>query len=465
MGSKKLVQGFALSSLFVCLSASALELDKSRSTATLVETGCAYGRGDNAIKSAQADALQRFLLFLKGETSIALSSQDTALVDEHFDQNSRSVLISGIEQGRISADFGPPFIQGDDTCITVRLSPPTSTNVQDTDGVDWDDGTPVHTVIVVGEGLKNKKLGLTARQAAEQDAFKRAISKALGVMIKSGHQQNSLSEMSASANSDDINVQDVVVQSLSMDSQGIITGWNEVDYQQDGKGKVTLTLDVSVEKKRMEDRIAQMIRSMGQPTVYVDAQLPSIKHAFSETLAKMGFDLSDYRSLASIILKVDESATPSSSEVRLGLTATLLDQAGNQYGVWRNDPTLLALPNKKENLDKLAQVHLAVKGNQQAIKATLQEAAKKIAARGGPIRELIFSPQTAGQQGQLTRVLGAISGVSDIKVNTLLDKRVVVQLRSMNNTTVLAQYIGPTLRIYQPNIELSVLNEFQINVD
>ncbi|MCV3264326.1 hypothetical protein OGZ01_24310 [Vibrio harveyi] len=55
------------------------------------------------------------------------------------------------------------------------------------------------SVVVIGEGIPNAKQGLSARQAAEQDAFRRAISQVLGVMVKSGYLQQTYSSMSANA--------------------------------------------------------------------------------------------------------------------------------------------------------------------------------------------------------------------------------------------------------------------------
>ncbi|MCV3264328.1 hypothetical protein OGZ01_24320 [Vibrio harveyi] len=82
-----------------------------------------------------------------------------------------------------------------------------------------------------------------------------------------------------------------------------------------------------------------------------------------------------------------------------------------------------------------------------------------------PVRELIFTPKAAGQQGQLYTLLSAINGVSDIKIESRSDK-VIVRLRSLNNANDLAQFIQPTLRIHQPNYQskLRVLNDYQINV-
>ncbi|MGF1688937.1 hypothetical protein L4C36_20025 [Photobacterium japonica] len=466
MGRKGLTHGVALSTLFVCLSASALELDMSQpSSLALVEQGCAYGRGAMAIEAAKAEGLNSLRLFLQGETSFSFTTDESMLLDEQFDQATRDVLISGIAQGNVRADFGRPEIQGDDTCVTVRLMPPADDAMSgDDDGITWDD-EPTLSVVVTGEGLYDKKSGLTARQAAEQDAFRRAISQALGVMVKSGYLQQMYSSMSASTNNDDFNIEEVTRQSLSMQSQGMITSWNEISSQALAGGGLAVTLDVNVERQKMQDKVAQLLKSLGQPSVHINARLPVVKSVFSETLANMGFDLSPHSAQSSIILDVMEKAKVTPSGLQLEITAVMRDRVGNQYATWRNDPTFMTLPNKPGMLDQLAEVHFALEDNQQAIRAQLQSAAENMAMRGGPVREVIFSPSAAGQQGQLFTLLSAINGVSDIKIAKKSNK-VVVQLRSLSNASDLAQYIEPTLRVHQPKYrsKLSVMNEYQISV-
>ncbi|MCK8044452.1 hypothetical protein MSG37_06115 [Shewanella sp. 1CM18E] len=462
MGTKRLTQGFTLSTLFVCLSASALELDKSQPSLALVEQGCAYGRGALAIEAAKAQALNNLRLFLLGETSFSFSTDDSQLFDEQYNQQNRELLVSGITQGTIRANYDQPEIQGDDTCITVRLTPPTAQAQESEQDVVWD-SEPTMSVVVVGEG--KSKAGLTARQAAEQDAFQRAVSQVLGVMVKSGFMQQSSSNMSASANSDDFNMQEVATQSLSLQTQGLISHWNEVSSLQLPDGTLTVTLDITVEKKRIEEKVAELITSLGQPTVYIDAKLPIVKQTFTDALASMGFNLSESPAAASIILQVLENEKITPSGLQLELRASVVDRAGNQYGVWRNDPTFLTLPNQPDMLNELASVHLALEDNQQALKQQLHDSVHKMAMRGGPVRELILSEKAAGKHGQLYTLLSAINGVSDIKINAE-SGRVIVQLRSLNNANDLAQYIEPSLRIHQPQYQtkLSVLNEYQIQV-
>ncbi|MCV3264327.1 hypothetical protein OGZ01_24315 [Vibrio harveyi] len=165
--------------------------------------------------------------------------------------------------------------------------------------------------------------------------------------------------------SDDFNLHDVAVQSLSMQSQGMITGWSEISSQTKPNGVLVVTLDVSVERQKVEAKIAQLIKSLGQPAVYVDAHLPVVQTTFSSSLAQMGFDLSGTPEQATIILQVQEKEKVTPSGLQLELAAKLLDRAGNEYGNWHNDPTLMTLPNKEGMLNELASVHLAVDQNQK----------------------------------------------------------------------------------------------------
>lgn len=224
------------------MSVPALELDKSQPTLALIEHGCAYGRGAMAIESAKADGLNNLRLFLQGKISVSFSAEDSALVEEQFDQESRDLLLTSIIAGDINADFSAPEIQGDDTCVTVRLAPELNTGFANIDdGIEWDD-SPVMSVVVVGEGRESNKLALSARQAAEQDAFKRAISQVLGAMVHSGHMQKSYDTLSGTESSNDFDLQEIAMQSLSMEPQGMISSWNEISYQEKPNGSVTVTL-------------------------------------------------------------------------------------------------------------------------------------------------------------------------------------------------------------------------------
>ncbi|MEZ9559474.1 hypothetical protein AB4245_05545, partial [Vibrio splendidus] len=188
MGGKRLSNSFAISTLFVCMSIPALELDKSQPMLALIEQGCAYGRGSMAIESAKADGLNNLRLFLQGKASGSFTTEEHALVEDQFDQHVRELLIASINANDINADFSAPKIQGDDTCITVRLAPELNTGtsfVNTGDGIEWDDA-PVMSVVVVGEGRESSILALSAREVAEQDAFKRAISQVFGAMVNSG---------------------------------------------------------------------------------------------------------------------------------------------------------------------------------------------------------------------------------------------------------------------------------------
>ncbi|OOF08003.1 hypothetical protein BZG82_15670 [Salinivibrio sp. PR5] len=464
MGAKKIRIGLILVGLLSTAPLAALELDKSQSTLAIVEQGCAYGRGTLAIEGAKADAINNLRLFLNGQVSLSLSSEDSELLNEQFNQTARETLVTGIERGMITADFGQPEIYGDDTCINVRLMPPTQTKEYSDDDIIWNSDSTV-SVVVIGEGTANEKHGLSARQAAEQDAFRRAISQVLGVMIKSGYLQQTHSSMSANAVSEDFDLQDVAVQSLSIQSQGMITDWSEISSQTKPNGTMVVTLDVSVERQKVEAKIAQLIKSIGQPAVYVDAHLPVVQTTFNSVLAQMGFDLSGTPEQATIILKVREKKKVTPSGLQLELAAKLLDLAGNEYGNWQNDPTLMTLPKKEGMLNELASVHLAIDQNQKMLTQALHSAVQKIAMRGGPVRELIFTSKAAGQQGQLYTLLRAINGISDVKFETRSGK-VIVQFRSLNNANELAQFIQPALQIHQPDYqpELSVLNDNQIKV-
>lgn len=336
MGAKGVSVSLTLGILLSAAPLAALELDKSQLTLALVEQGCAYGRGSLAIEGAKADALNNLRLFLNGQVSLSLSSEDSKLLNEQFNQAAREMLVTGIERGLIAADFGQPEIYGDDTCVEARLSPPTQTVEGTEDGIVWGSDSTV-SVVVIGEGTRDAKRGLSARQAAEQDAFRRAVSQVLGVMVKSGYLQQTYSSMSANAVSDDFDLHDVAVQSLSMQSQGMVAGWSEISSQTKPNGVIVVTLDVSVEREKVEAKIARLIKSLGQPAVYVDANLPIVQSTFSSALAEMGFDLSDVPEQASIVLQVQENEKVTPSGLQLELAARLLDRAGNEYGNWHND--------------------------------------------------------------------------------------------------------------------------------
>ncbi|MGP8306047.1 hypothetical protein [Vibrio sp. YIC-376] len=55
-----------------------------------------------------------------------------------------------------------------------------------------------------------------------------------------------------------------------MQSQSMITGLSEISSQMKPNGVFIITLDVSVERQQVQEKITQLIKSLGQPEVYVD---------------------------------------------------------------------------------------------------------------------------------------------------------------------------------------------------
>ncbi|MEZ9853599.1 hypothetical protein AB4347_06080 [Vibrio breoganii] len=457
MGSKRLIIQVALGSAMFTASATAFELEKSQSSLALVEQGCAYGRGALSIESAKSQAFNQLRKLLNGE--ITLSAVETQLFDEHFSQSHRDRLVSGIETKTVHANFGDPQIVGDDTCVTVRLTPPSEDNHEGFD-IEWDDDGIV-SIIVIGEGKADTVTGLTARQVAEQDAFRRAVSQVVGVMVQSEYQ----TPYSTALIDETFNLQNIAIQSLSAKSQGMITGWNEISSQTREDGLFLITLDVNVERGKINNEVSDIIKQLGNPAIYVDSTLPVIHSRISSALSELGFNLASSIEQSTLIVDVHEQKKLTPSGLQLALSLKILDRAGNEYGKWHNNPSLLTLPNQEEMLNELGAVHLAMEENKEAIRRELHSSMSALLMRGGPIREVVLSDSAAGEHGRLQILLSSIAGVSDVSIRTN-SNQVIVHLRSMNSASVLAKYLEPTLRVNQPDYpaKLSVVNDFQIKV-
>ncbi|MGR5542755.1 hypothetical protein ACPV5V_29825, partial [Vibrio campbellii] len=87
---------------------------------------------------------------------------------------------------------------------------------------------------------------------------------------------------------------------------------------------------------------------------------------------------------STVIMQIDEVEKVTPSGLQLALSTRVLDRAGNQYGEWSNDPSLITLPNKEGMLNELATVHLALESNKIALMDILHKSVQTMAMRGGP---------------------------------------------------------------------------------
>ncbi|MDD1780818.1 hypothetical protein LRP49_06345 [Enterovibrio sp. ZSDZ35] len=427
--------------------------------------GCSYGRGSLAVESAKAEAAKSLQTFLNGEYQFSSEKYDETLVDTAFSSSSKSVLATALSQGRLALTYSSPMLMGDDTCVTATLAAGDVSSEEDFGDVSWDD-SPIVSVIVTGEGVANKKLGLSARQAAEMDAFRRAISQVLGVSVKSGTSISSSSRTSTTESNDSASFEDISISALSISSSGVVDSWSEISSQALANGRHSVTLNVNVTKATAQEKFSQMMAQIGNPKVFVDGDNASIVRQLSDALRGLGYTTTSRVSNAALWLDINTKAFEINNESRLEMSISVRDLAGNHYGSWENDPSFMALPTRDGVTDTLAKVTLRSKKNQKAIQSMLESSANALAQMGGPVREILMSNSAAGDHANLNMLISRLHSVSDVQVSKK-GKQTLVTFRSVTPIGDVAHLLSSAMKVHRPNKTSRVVieNDFRLTVN
>ncbi|WP_026972846.1 hypothetical protein [Aliagarivorans marinus] len=432
----------------------ALSLIEVMGQPALAQEGCSYGRGKQTIESAKAEAAQRLVEMMNPATIQQLSKTDQALIDSQFTEQEFASFVDAVNTRRVAVDFQQPYLQGDDTCVVaaVALAPPPSSD--DIGDIAWEQGSSI-TIQVTGEGAADSTRQLSARQAAEMDAFARAISQVLGVAISSGYLEQSYTHLLAQDDSDSTSMVDIARRSLSSHSRGYISSWNEIAVQSMEDGRVQVVLNVTVEQEKVVTELSQILDQLQHPKVFVASEIPSVREAVIQALIAKDVRTTPQRAGSTFVVAIEETIRKVQGGKQLEVRLKVIDKTGEIYAQWNNDPSLVTLPGSDDSAENLAKIHFANELNRHELNQALNTAIKNVLARGGAVHQIKLSEKAAGDQVQLINLVKAIPGVSEVRFEISGEER-HLYLRYLRDAAHLAQYLKPTLMIHHPDYQPSI---------
>lgn len=376
-------------------------------------SSCAYGRGQSAITQASDNAAAELGLFIKGNKTL-----DFGDAKESFDSNlgliynrSRNSILEGLNSGVLQLELGQPYLQGSDTCLKVALNVKKPISSANDDGsLGWQDDSPTVTVTVVGEGWS--KAGDSARQRAEQDALRRAISRVVGVYLSQNSVQSSQTIVQMSNDDEHSALRDLMSQQMSSRSSGLVKSWQPIASKKLAKDGLQVTLKVVIEKKPLITQSNDFLSQIGSPRVKVIAA-DSFEPILKAWLSEHGIETGSGASLE--VIAKHKLRGPAHNK-RLSLTIEVRDLANNLYGSWVNDPSLVALPDSEHILNDLTQVTFAIPQQQQSLQQAMSKAFINVVSQGGLIREMKIHSSYLTQPEKLHAVISTIGGVKDVAI-------------------------------------------------
>lgn len=422
---------------------------------TLQTQACAYGRGSTAITGAKVQASAELIRFLQGNKSLTMQSAQQQLTTDLTDdatslyEQQRSVMLEGLNAGAVPLNYSVPRLNGNDTCMTVSLNP---SNLGEPVEQNWQQATQNISVTVIGQGWQ--KQGKTALSNAEQDALQRAVSQVVGVWLTQQHTQSSSTSLSISDDNESTTMQELIGQQLSSHSEGLIKEWQTLQSKQLENGGVEITIMAVVEKAPLIQQASQLLSMIGSPRVHVIAPEP-LKTELKTWLNEQGIEVG---AAASLELYARSELVKRDNNRQLRLIVDVRDLAGNIYGKWQNDPSLMALPNDENVKTDLMAVHLASESQSAALHRALTVAFTKVVARGGLVREVLLPSKKLTQPEKLYDVLSTLGGVSDVSIHKRSDYT-VASLRYKGDTGEFAHAVEQAMATITANTLSKIIVE------
>jgi hypothetical protein len=428
---------------------------------TLETEACAYGRGNIAISGAKAQASAELIRFIKGNKSLTAQSAQVHITTTLSDQagslyeQQRTLMLEGLSAGAVPLNYSTPTLSGNDTCMTVSINPHELGEPQEQ---NWQSGKQDISVTVIGEGWQ--KQGKTALVNAEQDALQRAVSQVVGVWLTQQHSQSSSMSMNIANGVETTDMQDLIAQQLSSHSEGLVKEWQTLQTKELESGGVQVTLLAVVEKAPLVQQASQLLSMIGTPRVKVIAPEP-FKAELNAWLNAQGIEVGK---AASLVIYAQSDVLESDNSRRLKLSLEVRDLAGNVYGTWKNDHSLISLPAADHVEQDLMAVHLASESQSKALHGALNKAFTQVVARGGLVREVMLPSQKLTQPEKLYDVLNTLGGVTDVSIHKH-DNYTVASLRYKGNTGELAHALDQALTTVTTNTlsKITIENDFTLS--
>lgn len=427
---------------------------------TLQTQACSYGRGNTAISGAKAQASAELISFIKGNKSLTTQNArqhlTTSLDDDAASlyEQQRTTMMEGLSVGAVTLSYSTPILSGNDTCMTVSLNPKALGEPQEQ---NWQQAIQNVSVTVIGQGWE--KEGKTALIIAEQDALQRAISQVVGVWLTQQHTQSSNMIVNIVDGNESTSMQELIGQQLSSHSEGLVKEWQTLQTKELQNGGVEVTVIAVVEKAPLIQKASKFLSMIGSPRVQVIAPEP-LKTELKIWLNEQGIEVGN---AASLVVYAKSDVIKRDNNRQLSLNVDIRDLAGNIYGRWKNDVSLMSLPSGEHVESDLMAVHLASETQSNALHSTLTNAFTQVVARGGLVREVMLPNSKLSQPEKLHDVLTTLGGVSDVSIHKQ-QKYTVASLRFKGNTGELAHALEQALALITTNniSKISVEDDFTL---
>jgi len=406
-------------------------------------TGCQHGRGALAIGGARDRALTELVGYLRGPRLAQdltqrseLSVRDTAgNTTASVLEQQREYLQRGNSAQGLTVEVSQPWLQGNDTCVLVTLLPVVPTQ----GGHTGAQGSVFVTVTVLGQG--HPFAGETALERAERDALRRAVSQVVGVWLTEQRSESGTLDLLIKDDDETVAMSELMTHQLVSRSSGYVTEWQLLEHRDLPRGGVEVRIEATVDRRQVQNSGQSLLAELGSPRVEVEAVQP-VSQILLGWLGEQNISVA--RS-SPIRIVAHAQLREYGNNRRVELSIQVVDRFGNVYGDWRNDPSLVALPDSTSVLRDLIEVHLATPLQKSSLHAALEQAFLRVFQRGGLLREVTFPRSLVPDQGRLMTVLSTMGGVSDVNQRTG-DTTVTVQLRYPGATDALATALSQALR-------------------
>ncbi|MBY6186133.1 hypothetical protein KUV89_05810 [Marinobacter hydrocarbonoclasticus] len=362
--------------------------------------GCAYGRGPQSQQQARAAATH------------ALQQQLDVTADAW------------------TPAFSTPTLRGNDTCVQARYTPPTASEPLSLQAdVVWDNAMPQHLMV-------------TASGRNAQEALRHAIAQA----VSKAQQQ------APAATPKQARYRSLLAQHWP---EHAVTDTLVLTQQTRADGQHQITAYLTVELERLDGSLQRQ----RAPSLYL-AGTNDLNGRLGQYLAEQGYTIASEPDQADLILQLAHHLEGQGRR-QLHLEAQIRNHQGDQFGLWRNEPSLFALPDTPQTAQRLLEVHLEAARQSRALSQALEQARLTQLEQGGAMRE-IWLTRHALTAAEIEALLSALPGASQVRIEQHQGQW-RAQLRHPGSSQTLAELIQASLAEQgQPHTAPSAITVRQI---
>ncbi|MGL6261544.1 hypothetical protein [Vibrio sp. WXL210] len=455
--SKSLMSSFAMLLIAAPVAqAEGIRFEQHARQGSLLEQGCAWGRGAQAIEDAKADAINSLKHFLRSPSAKQLTAGDFDQFIRVFDDNTRQRITSAFDQGHITPEYSDPFLRGSDTCIDATVTNDAISQI-DSGSIVWGESSSQST-LVMGNSANASHISGGAERQALFDAIAKGIASTFNWAVSA--------EQLELMGTNDNRMVVAVRQTGQATRIVLLEQWQQLDSNPQADGNVNATFNLAFSQPSTEKK-TQIVRThLAQPAVFIETDDKRLSDKMHHLLSQRGERVVMDVNQAAIIVKIDSNYPESITGQQLSFTVDTQDLSGQRFSHWQNDASLIALGASSASKQQLANTHFAHSQAQKEIEALLDDTMLKLFDLGGPQIKVYFQPSKVGNEAQLTSLMSVIDNVRNVSVKQV-DNFVVVTLRYPQSATQLARYLTPTLEMHQPDhaARVEIVHDYHIVVE